>query len=126
MKLEKKQIKKLIDTLTEIHDNLKEDEIYVFKGDAFSIKEDFVLPKKYSVKAITSENAKIMYPYINKKYGHGWDTKVPAHYNIYLHINTCIQHARDSSRTSRNLMDDGSYILISPEQYIKYVIEKDK
>lgn len=123
MKISKENIKNLILTLTKIHDSLSDGECFDIQNELTdSIKEkegDFILPDKWSLKAYNEDYAKIIYPYINKKYNHGWSVTDKAHYRIYLNFDNTLNYA-DTGMSAKQ-----DYLEISPEDYIKHVIEKD-
>jgi hypothetical protein len=86
MKLEKKEIDKIIKTLTDISNSLVEGQYYNFTLKDITFKEKVELPHKWAIKAGNQENAKIIYPYLNKQFGHGWGIKTTAHYDLYVHM----------------------------------------
>ena len=122
MKISKENIKKLILTLTKIHDSLNEGEYFDIQNELTdSIKEEkeFILPDKWSLRVENREDAEIIYPYFNKKFKHSWEVGNKNHHKIYLHFNLKEEESFTSSNTKSNYQE------VFPKDYIKHVINKD-
>lgn len=122
MKISKENIKKLIFTLTKIHDSLNEGEYFDVQNeltDSIKKEEKFTFPDRWSLRVENKENAEIIYPYFNKKFKHSWSVVNKTHHELYLHFDGKVKEFLTSK--SKN----SSYQEISPEDYIKHVINKD-
>lgn len=121
MKISKENIKRLILTLTEIHDSLNDGEYFDVQNELTDSakEEEFILPKKWSLKVENIENAEIIYPYFNKKFRHGWTVGNEKHYKFYLNFDA----KEEKASASENKKNDHQEI--SPKDYIKHIINKD-
>lgn len=128
MKLERSEIRKLISVLIDIQDNLKEGEVYDFKDvklDSLNINQydDFKFPEKWAIKAYNEENAKVIYPWLNKTFGHGWMKKEPAHHKLYCCLRGWDPISDDSKDKCTPHLAEG-FTEVTVEQFKKYVLKQ--
>ncbi len=123
MKIYKENIKRIIQILQEKDLELKEGESFEFK-DGKLVKILFTLPLNFVVRAETKENASIMYPYFNSKFGQGWDINTQSHYKTYE------QYTYNNRTGEYNVVScvdiKEGYSIISPKDFIEHVILKNK
>lgn len=130
MIIAKDDIGRLASTLKGIHDSLEDGQSFDFsKNKVLNVEkyliENSPLPDNWRLRATDEENAKVLYPYFNKKYGHGWSVSTPGHHKIFLYGGKVLH--RDHLYTGgRDFSCYKDHVEITPDFFIKNVIEKDE
>ncbi len=121
MKIKSNDIDRVIEILQEFKGELKDQEYFEFKNKNL-IKESFIIPEKFGVKAENEKNAEIIYPYTEKKFKQSYNISTTAHWEIY-----CVCEFKDGKIKiiTNDRTADQKMPIMSPENFIKHIVNEN-